>query len=137
MFGNKKEMENSKQKTQAPSSSSVNSLSVGTTVKGDIFTENDIRIDGKISGKIECKGKFILGEKGHVEGEILCENAVIEGQFKGKIKVQDLLVVRENASIDGDVTTDKLNVESGAKFNVTCIMGGQKIKPIKENTVNA
>lgn len=134
MFGKKNESSDNKPKVSTPLSSSINSLSSGTSVKGDIFTENDIRIDGKLTGKVECKGKFILGEKGQVEGDIFCENAVIEGTFKGKIKVEDLLVVRENAIIDGDVITDKLNVESGAKFNVTCTMGGQKLKSIKDAT---
>jgi cytoskeletal protein CcmA (bactofilin family) len=133
MFGNKKETENVK---TVPVSTAINSLVFGTTVKGEVFTESDIRIDGKLLGKIECKGKLILGEKGVIEGDIICENAVIEGTFKGTIKVGDLLMVKENAIIDGDVTTDKLSVESGAKFNVTCSMGGQKIKPIKENTAS-
>ena len=131
MFNNKKENENVKPVTV---STAINSLVTGTAVKGEVFTENDIRIDGKLTGKIECKGKLILGEKGLIEGDINCENAIIEGTFKGTIKVSDLLVVKETAVIDGDVSTDKLNVESGAKFNVTCAMGGQRIKPIKENT---
>lgn len=131
MFNNKKEAESVK---TIPVSTAINSLVFGTSVKGEVFTESDIRIDGKLLGKIDCKGKLILGEKGVIEGDIVCENAVIEGTFKGTIKVNDLLMVKENAVIDGEVTTDKLSVESGAKFNVTCTMGGQKIKPIKENT---
>ncbi|HHH54303.1 MAG TPA: polymer-forming cytoskeletal protein, partial [Bacteroidetes bacterium] len=63
----------------------------------------------------------------------VCENAVIDGTFKGKLKVNDLLTVRETAIIDGDVFTDQLNVESGAVFNVNCVMGGQKIKTIQES----
>lgn len=130
MFGSKKENENIK---TAPVTTAINSLVNGTTVKGEIFAENDIRIDGKLLGKIECKGKLILGEKGAIEGEVICENAVIEGVLKGKINVIDLLVVKETAKIDGDVQTDKLNVDSGARFNVACVMGAQKIKAIKDN----
>ena len=131
MFGSKKENENIR---TAPVTNAINSLVNGTTVKGEVFADNDIRIDGKLIGKIECKGKLILGEKGSIEGEVICENAVIEGILKGKINVSDLLVVKETAKIDGDVQTDKLNVDSGAKFNVACVMGAQKIKSIKENT---
>ncbi len=134
MFGSKKDEEKMKQAktTQTSSSSGINSLVGGTSVKGEIYTENDIRIDGKVSGKIECRGKLILGPKGNIDGEIICENAVIDGTFKGKLKVNDLLTVRETAVIDGDVITDQLNVESGAVFNVSCIMGGQKIKTIQD-----
>ena len=134
MFGNKKEESKKKQSSSSSSSSSgLNSLVVGTSVKGELFAENDIRIDGTISGKIECKGKLILGPQGKIEGEVFCQNAVIDGTIKGKIKVNDLLIIRETAVIDGEVFTDQLNIESGAVFNVSCVMGGQKIKTMKES----
>ena len=133
MFGTKKENGKMKQqKSSSGSTSGINSLVLGTTVKGEIFAENDIRIDGTVTGKIECKGKLIIGPKGKIDGEIYCQNAVIDGAFKGKLKVDELLIVRETAVIDGDVFTDQLNVDSGAIFNVNCVMGGQKIKTIKD-----
>lgn len=136
MFGNKKE--EGKQKQSKPSTSSgsgINSLVGGTTVTGELIAENDIRIDGILNGKIECKGKLILGSAGKIEGEVICNDAVIDGSIKGKITVNNLLVVRESASIDGDVFTEKLNIESGAMFNVNCVMGGQKIKNLKETAI--
>ena len=132
MFGNKKDENKSKPtKSTSNSSSGLNSLVGGTSVKGEIFAESDIRIDGTLIGKIECKGKLILGSEGKIEGEIVCQDAIIVGTIKGKLKVNNLLVVKESALIDGDVFTDQLNVESGAVFNVSCVMGSQKIKTIK------
>lgn len=136
MFGSKKE--EGKQKQSKPSTSTgsgINSLVGGTTVKGEIFTENDIRIDGILIGKIECKGKLILGSAGKIEGEVFCNDAVIDGSIKGKVTVNNLLVIRESANIDGDVFTEQLNIESGAMFNVNCVMGGQKIKNLKDAAV--
>ena len=130
MFGNKKD-ENKPKPAKSTSSSGINSLVSGTSVKGEIFAESDIRIDGTLIGKIECKGKLILGSEGKIEGEIVCQDAIIVGTIKGKLKVNNLLVVKESALIDGDVFTDQLNVESGAVFNVSCVMGSQKVKTIK------
>ncbi len=133
MFGNKKEEAKAKSKKNNQSSGSgINSLVAGTTVKGELFTENDIRIDGSIVGNIECKGKLILGKDGKIEGDVHCKDAVILGKVKGTVKIDGLLEVMDSAVIDGDVTTDQLNVESGAVFNVSCIMGGQKIKTMKD-----
>ncbi len=133
MFGNKKEDAKVKsKKTNQHSGSGINSLVAGTTVKGELFTQNDIRIDGSIIGNIECKGKLILGKEGKIEGDVHCKDAVILGRVKGIVKVDGLLEVMDSAVIDGDVTTDQLNVDSGAVFNVSCIMGGQKIKTIKD-----
>ncbi len=133
MFGNKKETSKGKTKKQNQNSGiGINSLVEGTTVKGELFTASDIRIDGTITGNIECKGKLILGATGKVDGDIHCQNAVILGSIKGKLKVDVLLEVKDSAVIDGDVFTDQLNVDSGAIFNVNCIMGGKKVKTVKE-----
>jgi len=150
MFGgnNKKEVNKSKGKPSGVSTSShaLNSLVQGTVVEGTVKSENDIRIDGTIKGKLFCEAKVIIGPSGAVEGEIRCQNAVIEGTFQGMLEVKELLNVRENAKISGEVSTNKLIVQSGATFNVACSMGGKlsgqnrntpsnasSIKPSKDN----
>ncbi|MCB0531360.1 MAG: polymer-forming cytoskeletal protein [Lewinellaceae bacterium] len=121
MFGNNKSTEDPKSTTSAPSNS-LNTLVKGTVVEGSLKCDSDLRVDGTIKGKLTCKSKVIIGPTGIVDGEIRCENAVIEGQFKGKLNVRELLNVRETAEVEGDVITNKLLVQSGAKFNVTCKM---------------
>jgi cytoskeletal protein CcmA (bactofilin family) len=123
MFGKKTEEKSSSiTKTSMTASNALNSLVKGTKVEGDIESENDIRIDGSIIGTLICKAKVIIGPDGYVDGEVKCENAMIEGKFKGIIKVQDTLVVKETAEVNGDVTTSKLSISSGAIFNVVCKM---------------
>lgn len=114
--------------TSTSTSGSTNSLVAGTRVEGIINASSDIRIDGTLKGTLDCKGRVIIGPEGKVEGEINCQNAVIEGKFQGKLNVKELLNVRENANIQGDVVADKLLVQPGAIFNVNCNMGGQTIK---------
>jgi cytoskeletal protein CcmA (bactofilin family) len=106
----------------------LNSLVKGTKVEGSISSDNDIRIDGTIVGTLNCKAKVIIGPTGVIEGDIKCENAVIEGRFEGNINVAQLLTVKETAEVHGDVNTNKLLVQSGAVFNVTCRMGANRSK---------
>ena len=132
MFGNnnKKSQENKKQgMASAPGNTSgINMIVHGTSIDGTIKADNDLRIDGQLTGQLHCKGKLIIGPTGVIEGEVFCTNAVIEGSFKGKISVEEILSVRETAKIEGEIKTDKLTVQSGAIFNVNCTMGGQQIK---------
>jgi cytoskeletal protein CcmA (bactofilin family) len=116
------------------SSGATNSLTAGTTLEGKITTDNDIRVDGKLIGTLICKGKVIIGPQGHVSGDIDCTHAVIEGSFDGNLVVKELLNVRESAKIMGDIKTEKLLVQSGAIFNVTCSMGGQQLKSLTDST---
>ena len=140
MFGSSKSSEDSKTTTNTTSPGGLNALVKGTTVEGTLRCDSDIRIDGTIKGKLICKSKVIVGPTGVIEGEISCQNAVIEGRFKGILNVTELLNVRETAEIDGDISTGKLLVQSGAKFNVACKMGSTgangsaKSEEIKTNT---
>ena len=123
----------------------INSIVRGTKIEGSVTAENDIRIDGIIKGSLTCSAKVIIGPAGLVDGEVKCQNAVIEGKFYGILKVTDLLSVKETAEIVGDVTTAKLSVTPGAIFDVTCTMKAVQKTPqpkpepklIKEETVQA
>ena len=65
-----------------------------TSIKGNLKTNSDIRIDGSLDGNIETKGKIIVGRGASVKGNILCIFAEIEGKFKGKINVQETLSLK-------------------------------------------
>ena len=137
MIGSKKKGNTMETTKTIASSKLINSLVLETTVEGSINTKNDIRIDGTLIGTLVCDGKVIIGTNGKVDGEIKCQNAVIEGKFKGKVEVSELMIVQDSAKVEGDVLTDKLQVEPGAMFNVKCIMGGQQIKASKDKPVQA
>ena len=122
MFGNSKETEDSKKALPSSPGSALNALVKGTAIEGTIRCDSDLRVDGVIKGKLSCQSKVIIGPTGAVEGEIRCQNAVVEGRFKGTLYVTELLNVRETAEVEGDITTHKLIVQSGAKFNVACKM---------------
>ena len=102
---------------------SVNLIGTGTRIKGNINSEGDIRIDGTLIGKINSKGKVVVGSTGLVEGEINCQNADISGTVKIKITVADVLLLKPTAELSGDIITNKLAIESGATFSGTCSMG--------------
>jgi len=116
-------------------SSVVNAIGQGSTIKGDIITEGDLRIDGTLTGSINTKGRLVLGETGLVEGEVICQNALIAGTLKAKIQVHELLSLKATANLVGDIITNKLAIEPGANFTGSCSMGAS-IKNIKSNDSN-
>jgi cytoskeletal protein CcmA (bactofilin family) len=115
------------------STGGLNSLVKGTIVEGSVTTESDIRIDGTIKGVLVCKAKVIIGVSGFVDGDVKCQNAVIEGKFTGKLRVEDTLSVKETAEVTGDIQTGKLLVQTGAIFNVTCNMRTEASNVQKNN----
>jgi len=65
----------------------INLISNGTDITGDIKSNGDIRIDGSLTGNLNTKGKVVIGPTGKVKGEVICKNSEISGIIEGKIIV--------------------------------------------------
>jgi cytoskeletal protein CcmA (bactofilin family) len=100
----------------------TNRIVEGTSIKGDIVSQADFRLDGELVGNFTTKGKIVIGPAGSVTGDIRCKSADIEGRFNGKIEVAEMLNVKSKAHIIGEVITGKLSVEPGAEFSASCVM---------------
>ena len=110
-----------KQKEENTNGGLHNTLAAGTTVKGDIVTETDFRLDGKIEGDVSCSGKIVI-----VTGNIVSTNAEILGEVEGSIHVSAKLVLKATAVIKGDIFAQTLEIEPNARFNGVCKMSGEK-----------
>ena len=93
-----------------------------TTIKGEIISEGDFRVDGILEGTIKTAGRVIVGKDGKILGGVSCQNADVEGKIKGNLFVEENLTLKPTCIIEGDVATKRLIVESGATFNATCTM---------------
>ena len=102
-----------------------NVLAGGTVVTGTIVTESDFRLDGRIEGDINCKGKIVVGPKGSIKGNIISEHAEILGNVEGTIRIKEKLIFKSAAYIKGDVYSQTLEIEPGANFNGACTMAGK------------
>ncbi len=117
MFGKKDNADNT-----AINPKAMNQLSPTTLIKGELVSESDIRIDGKIVGNVTTKAKLVLGATGSIEGNVTCQNAYIEGKISGNLDAAELLIMAKTAFITGDIQIKKLVVEEGARFNGRCLM---------------
>ena len=102
-------------------------ISAGTTIKGDISSNSDLRIDGTIIGNINSNAKIVIGSSGVVEGDINGNHADIVGKTSGTIKVKELLQLRGECVVNGNIYAGKLQVEPTATFNGQCHMGANVV----------
>lgn len=100
----------------------INLISNGTDITGDIKSNGDIRIDGTLIGNLNTKGKVVIGPTGKVSGEVICKNSEVSGIVEGKITVGQLLNLKVSSKIVGDIVTSKLSIEPGARFTGSCKM---------------
>ena len=122
-------------------------IAAGTTLKGDITSNGDIRIDGTLLGNMQCSAKVIIGANGVIEGDISGQQADIMGKVTGTIKVKELLQLKGGSVVNGNLYASKLQIEPSANFNGQCHMnaavtngngnGSLELKKDKQNLVDA
>jgi len=105
-----------------------NMIAQGTSIVGDLISDGDFRIEGKLKGTITANGRIVIGETGEIEGQMSCKHADISGKVKGNIQVEELTMLKQHSQFEGNITTKQLSVEPGALFSGECQMG----KLIKE-----
>jgi cytoskeletal protein CcmA (bactofilin family) len=130
MFNSKSKSDDSESPVPSGSASLIGS---GTSMKGDITSSGDLRIDGTLVGNIICSAKVIIGAGGVVEGDVSGQQADIMGKVSGTIKVKELLQLKSNCHVNGNLYSAKLQIEPAATFNGQCHMTQEEPKSLNSN----
>ncbi|GGZ23190.1 hypothetical protein GCM10007049_15100 [Echinicola pacifica] len=109
-------------KSVAQMVNSSNVIAKETSIKGDIITVGNIRIEGKVDGTLSSQTKIVIGESAFLKGNIDTKEAEIAGQVEGEIRCHEILFLKKTAVIHGNILTKKIVIENGAVFNGTCKM---------------
>lgn len=125
MFNNKNKTEMIQEKTNG---NGATLISAGTTLKGDMSSNSDLRIDGTVIGNIESSSKVIIGGTGIVEGDITATQTDISGKVSGNIRAKELLQLRDESMVTGNLYAGKLQIEPTATFNGQCFMGANIVE---------
>lgn len=84
-------------------------------VSGDLTTESQIHIDGRIDGNVAC-AMLIQGKGGTIAGNIVAESACIAGLVDGTVNAR-LVTLEPSARVTGDVTYETLSIAAGAAID--------------------
>lgn len=103
-------------------------IGAGTSLKGDITSNSDLRIDGTIVGNVHCTSKIVIGANGTVDGDITGNQADIVGKVTGNIRAKDLLQLRGDCVVTGNIYAGRLQIEPSATFNGQCFMGANVVE---------
>jgi cytoskeletal protein CcmA (bactofilin family) len=84
-------------------------------IEGNIVTEGEIQIDGRLKGDILCR-RLLIGDTGRIDDEITAESLQIHGQVEGKITASKVVIAR-SARVTGDIVHDSVEIEAGARLD--------------------
>ncbi len=99
---------------------SISRISAGTVIKGEIISSGDIRIDGTFEGKVQAKGRVVIGESAVIKGDIVCHDIDLWGKIDGNVFVKDTLALKDGCVVNGNLHIRRLSVELGSTFNGNC-----------------
>jgi len=83
-------------------------------MKGDLESEGDILVKGKVLGNIKCN-LLIIDVDAMVEGGITADEVVIRGQTKGIINATKVRL-EKTASVDSEICHNVFSAEEGARI---------------------
>jgi cytoskeletal protein CcmA (bactofilin family) len=87
-------------------------------VVGNISTEGEVRVEGRVQGTISAGRSVFVGKEGEILGDVTAETAVIGGRVKGSV-MAERLTLQGTCEIEGEIRTHPhhLVLEEGAQFN--------------------
>jgi len=86
-------------------------------IEGEIFSEENLNIEGKIKGNIKTNKKVFIGRDGYVEGDIISSIVEIIGRAKGKITAEEKIIIGNTGVFTGTLNSNKIVIKDGALFN--------------------
>lgn len=84
------------------------------TMKGDLESEGDILVKGRIHGNVLCK-LLIIDVDAYVEGGITAEDVIIRGRTKGVVQAIRVRL-EKTAVVDSEIFHDVFSAEEGARI---------------------
>jgi cytoskeletal protein CcmA (bactofilin family) len=92
-------------------------LGKSVIVKGQIFSREDLTIDGEVEGTVELQEhRLTVGPNGKVLASIKAKEVVVLGTIHGNVETTDKIDIRKDAKLVGDIKTARVVIEDGAYF---------------------
>ncbi len=86
-------------------------------VKGEISSDEDLQIDGKVEGPISLRGhRLTVGRSGQLNSEIYAREVVVYGNASGNLRAGERIEIKKDGQVTGDITTARISIEEGAYF---------------------
>ncbi len=85
-------------------------------VKGEVISDDEVIIEGKIEGKVTVKNRVVIGKNGLVHADIEAREVVIKGKVYGNIKASFRVEIVPEGALYGNIFATKVVIADGAFF---------------------
>jgi cytoskeletal protein CcmA (bactofilin family) len=89
-------------------------IDASLTIVGDLHSEGDVPIDGRICGNVAC-AQLIVGKDAAITGTVKAEQAIVRGSITGTIRAC-AVILQETARVKSDIAYTLLAIDDGAEY---------------------
>jgi len=106
-------------RSQAPAvagSASAAAIGASMIIIGEIYSREELLVDGEVDGKLELQHRLTVGVNGKVRATIKAREVVVFGNVQGDVEVSDKITIKKGGSLVGDIRTAGIVIDDGAYF---------------------
>lgn len=107
-------------------------------INGDLRGDEDLRIEGNVSGTVELKNSVLtIGREGRVKAGVFAKSIAVDGETKGDLYATERVSIHVNARVQGNIYAPKVSIEEGAHFKGSIEMDPAAVeKALGKTTAN-
>ena len=94
----------------------VATIGASMTVKGEVYSREELNVDGEIQGSIELHHRLTVGPNGKIRANVKAKEVVVQGSIQGNVESAEKIIIRDKGSLVGDIRTAGIVIEDGAYF---------------------
>ena len=88
-------------------------------IEGEITSDEDLTIEGKVMGQLHVSKTLTIGREGYVDGKISANVVHISGEAEGHLSASQKLVISSEGKYTGNISSDTIKVAEGAQIKGT------------------
>ncbi|MCC6590099.1 MAG: polymer-forming cytoskeletal protein [Bryobacterales bacterium] len=101
----------------SPSSSRTASIGKSVIIKGQLFSREDLYVDGEVEGSVDIlEHRLTVGPNGKLLAGVKAREIVVLGTIHGNVEAAEKIEIRKDAKLVGDIRTQRIVIEDGAYF---------------------
>lgn len=88
----------------------------GIVIKGELSGEENVKIEGRVEGKIKLTKDLFVGQTGIIEADVEADNIKIGGTVTGNLAAKNRVEIVASGTMEGDIKAPRVVVAEGAHF---------------------
>jgi len=101
----------------------------GVKIEGKIVSNQDIRIDGHVSGSIEVgQHELVLGPGAELKANVNARSVLIGGRIEGDVTSTERIQIQSTGALLGDVVAPRLIIQDGGMVRGKVDVAGTRQK---------